>query len=447
MFWVVVLGGIVVSADSSSGVSADSPSAKPVQVLGTYGNPAEFWKHGGRLREFGINAVFNHHGLPPEQTARAHREGAWVFAEFGVFRNQRLVKERPELWPIDSDGKPISPTERFLGLCPTNERYNREKLQELKRLMRQRELAGVWLDYLHFHCDFELPDPPLVQSCFNDSCLRRFEKDTGIRLQGKSTADKAGWILENNLKEWTDWKCSVITDFARRVRELIDAECPGMLLGIYSCPWTDDEYDGGMRKIVAEDIAKLARHIDVFSPMVYHGNCERSADWAARYTLWLRRKLNRLGARCRIWPIVQGGGTPRHRPPVTPDGFRTALEGALEGGGSGVMFYHFTAVARETPKLGVLRQVYTQLAARRQTEPNISAAEAELLARITGAMSEGRLSAALESCSRAVRNNGSLAEAWELMGQIYKRTGRELQAASCFRRAAFERGDSPPVEK
>ncbi len=26
-------------------------------------------------------------------------------------------------------------------------------------------VAGVWLDYLHFHCEFELPDPPLDQSC------------------------------------------------------------------------------------------------------------------------------------------------------------------------------------------------------------------------------------------------------------------------------------------
>jgi hypothetical protein len=404
MFWAVVLSGLA--------ISADSPKPECVEVLGIYGSPSAFWRQGGSLSDLGVNAVFAHHGLNAEQTARAHREGAWMFAEFGVFRNRRLAKQRPELWPIGADGQPIPPTERFLGLCPTNQRYNDEKLEELRRLIRERDLMGVWLDYLHFHSDFELPDPPLVQSCFNDSCLARFERETGLHPQGDSRQAKARWILTNHAQAWTDWKCSVITDFARRAREVIDAERPGMLLGIYSCPWTDDEYDGGMRRIVGEDIAELDRYIDVFSPMVYHGNCERPADWPEQYTRWLRRKLDAVRPGCRIWPIVQGGGTPSHRAPVTPEGFRTALEGAIRGGGTGVMFYHFGAVAREEAKLRVLGEVYHGLAAAAQS---------------TG----------------APRRDGNVALDWERRGQVLRRAGREAQAVSCLCRAAFERGDPP----
>ncbi|MFW6125162.1 MAG: hypothetical protein ACOC46_03350 [Pirellulales bacterium] len=351
---------IVMTDPETTPAASDEPPATPAQIHGGYGSPARFWQTGTMLGDCAINAVFMHHGGSQAEYERAMKEGALVFAEFGVFRNRKLATQRPdELWPIGADGKRIEPTERFLGLCPTSERYNREKLEELRALLQSRPtLSGIWLDYLHFHCDFELPEPPLTQSCFNDSCLERFQGETGIVPQGSSRAEKAQWILGNHANQWADWKCSVITDFARRAREVLDQERPGTLLGIYSCPWTDDEYGGAMRSIVGEDIGQLARYIDVWSPMVYHGNCQRDPAWVEGYTAWLRRKLDAVGAGGRIWPIVQGGGTPPHRPPVTPEGFEEALRGAFRGGATGVMFYHFAAVAEDPAKLAVLRRVY-----------------------------------------------------------------------------------------
>jgi hypothetical protein len=336
-------------------------AALPKQIRGTYGSPAPFWKTGARLRDYGINAVFMHHGGSDEQYHRALDEGVLVFAEFGIFRNRRAAHQHPdELWPVGADGRPIEPTERFLGLCPTCEWYNRQKLDELRELVRRREkLAGVWLDYLHFHCDFELPDPPLTQSCFNDSCLARFQRETGIEPQGHTRAEKARWILQHRPQAWTDWKCSVITDWARRARAVLDEERPGMLLGIYSCPWTDEEYDAGLRRIVGEDIDQLSQYVDVWSPMVYHGNCQRPADWAERYTRWLGKRLAQRGLHRRIWPIVQGGGTPKAQPAISPEDFETALQGAIRGGADGVMFYHFSAVVSEPEKLEVLKRLYT----------------------------------------------------------------------------------------
>jgi hypothetical protein len=365
--WQTALVAAVMTWASSAGLPGQEQPGRPVipaQIRGTYGSPAAFWKSGARLSDYHINAVFLHHGGSDAEYERALREGALVFAEFGIFRDQRLAKERPEeLWPVGVDGRPVQPTERFLGLCPTCERYNRDKLQQLRELLRRRpRLAGVWLDYLHFHCDFELPQPPLTQTCFNDSCLESFRRHTGIEPQGAARADKARWILQNQAGRWADWKCAVITDFARRARAVVDEERPGMLLGIYSCPWTDEEYQGGLRTIVGEDILQLSRYVDVWSPMVYHGNCERDAGWAERYTAWLKNKLEKAGARGRIWPIVQGGGTPKARPPVTAAGFETALRGPSAGGAGGVMFYHFAAVAADPEKLAVLKRVYAELA-------------------------------------------------------------------------------------
>jgi hypothetical protein len=333
------------------------PAQDRPRVRGAYGSPEGLWQTGGTLRESGIDALFIHHGGSDEEYERALREGVRVYAEFGVFRDHDRAKAEPEdLWPVGSDGEGVAPTERFLGLCPTNERYNEEKLWELADLVRRRPgLSGVWLDYLHFHCDFELPDPPLMQTCFNDSCLERFARDTGMRIPDGTRAEKARWILNSRSKEWADWKCSVIADFARRAREVLERERPGLLLGVYSAPWTDGDYDGGARNFLGQDIDRLSPWIDVWSPIVYHGNCERSPAWSEAYTRWL---VARVGARDAVWPIVQGGGEPKIRTPVTAEGFEEALRGAFRGGATGVMFYHLGAVAADPAKRETLRRVY-----------------------------------------------------------------------------------------
>ncbi|HEV2121527.1 MAG TPA: hypothetical protein VGW38_01980, partial [Chloroflexota bacterium] len=151
-------------------------------IFGAYSSPQSFWESGHTFPEVGINALFLHSGRVDEETIRLSREqGATVFAEFGTFRGDSLLKQAPERYadavPIGRDGLPIPKTERFLGACPNHPQLLSEKKSALRRLVRKQPVAGVWLDYLHFHCDFELPNPPLDQSCFCDRCLARFASE------------------------------------------------------------------------------------------------------------------------------------------------------------------------------------------------------------------------------------------------------------------------------
>ena len=328
------------------------------RVLGAYSSPQTYWEHGGRFDEDGINALFLSSGrIDGELIARAVEQGAAVYAEFATFRGDYLLEKHPDVAPIGRDGLPIPKTKRFLGACPSAPQLLLDKKTVLRSLLRTQPVAGVWLDYLHFHCDFELPDPPLDQSCFCDRCLARFERDTGLHPEGRTTAERATWLLSRAPEAWTDWKCDVIASFAAEARRILDEERPGAKLGIYSCPWTDEEYGGALRSIVAGDIDRLHAIIDVFSPMVYQAKCGRPPEWVEQYTRWLVDRVSvlneRRGRNVEVWPIVEAEG-------ATAAELETVLRGALDGGATGVMFYALPYLAEDPAKREAVRRVYLE---------------------------------------------------------------------------------------
>ena len=325
-------------------------------IYGAYSNPQKLWEQGLTFRDCGINALFLGSGrVDATLIQRAAAEGAAVYAEFATFRGDYLLEKCPDVAPIGRDGLPIPKTRRFLGACPSAPRLLLEKKAALRKLVREQPVAGVWLDYLHFHCDFELPDPPLDQSCFCDRCVLRFTRDTGLVPAGRTTAERAEWILSQALGDWTDWKCDVILDFATQVRRVLDEVRPDARLGLFSCPWTDDEYGGALRTIVAEDLDRLHAVVDVFSPMVYQVKCGRPVEWVGDYTRWLVDKLAALNQTRRrhveVWPIVEAEG-------ATASELEAVLRGALRAGATGVLFYALPYVAADAAKLAAVRSVY-----------------------------------------------------------------------------------------
>lgn len=325
-------------------------------ICGAYSHPRSFWAGGATFSEYGINALFVHSaGVDADLIARSRAEGAAVYAEFGTFRGDYLLEQYPDIAPIGRNGLPIPRTKRFLGACPNHPQVLLAKMRALRRLVREHALAGVWLDYLHFHCDFELPDPPLDQSCFCDRCLTRFERETGLQPVGRTTAERAEWILSNQPDAWTEWKCDLITAFAAEARAIIQEERPGTLIGVYSCPWTDQEYGGALRTIVAQDLDRLHSVVDVFSPMVYQVKCGRPPEWVAEYTRWLVERVgalnSRTGRNVQVWPIVEAEG-------ASGPELEQVLRGALDTGATGVMFYALPHVADDPARLAAVRRVY-----------------------------------------------------------------------------------------
>lgn len=350
---VISLTTVLASCQPSSAPS--TPAA--VEIRGVYGHPRPLWKKGYRLDELAVNAIFVHSGsIQAEMVTRARSEGAKVFAEFATLNGKNYVQEHPEAWAINEKGEPVEAASWFMGVCPTEPGFRRYRFDQLRDLLTRYELDGVWMDYVHWHAQFEEPEPILPETCFCDHCLDRFANDADTKIPAGTTAEKAQWILANQDRAWRDWRCGILLEWAKEMKAIIKEIRPGALLGLYHCPWNDDEFEGARRRILGLDYDLLKETIDVFSPMVYHERMGRSPDWVGENISWFCQNLDRSGeAAPKVWPIVQAHDDPGM---VSAADFETVLRGGLETCSNGVMMFTTRAVAEQEVKVEVLKRVY-----------------------------------------------------------------------------------------
>jgi hypothetical protein len=340
--------------------SCDQQSDEVATIKGIYGNPKPFWDKELVLNELGVNAVFIHSGsITQDIMDRARAEGLLVFAEFATLNGKNYVDKHPEAWAINEKGEKVEAATWFMGVCPTEPGFRSYRADQLRALLLEFDLDGVWLDYVHWHAQFEDPEPILPETCFCDHCLAAFSAYTGIEIPEGSIPEKAQWILNTQDELWRDWRCKVVFDWTVEMKSILNEIKPGALLGLYHCPWDDEEFDGARRRILGLDFDLLKESIDVFSPMVYHGRMERTPEWVQEYVNWLSERLE-IGndSYPKLWSIVQAHNDPGI---VSCDEFETVLKHGLSGMSTGVMMFTTSAVAEDECKTAVMKNVYTSL--------------------------------------------------------------------------------------
>jgi hypothetical protein len=330
-------------------------AGRRLEVRGMYSSPKAFWDKGARLSDWGVNALFVSAGsITAAMMERAAAEGARVFAEFATLNGKGYVEQHPEAWPVNERGEKAPAATWFMGACPTDPEFRAWRMKQLDDLLDRHAVAGVWMDYFHWHAQFEDPNPVLPETCFSQSCVAAFEAASGIRVPKGPAAERARTILGRHEREWRAWRARHLTGWARQVKARVAKKRPGALLGLFHCPWTDDEFAGARRRILGLDLDELAGVVDVFSPMVYHGRMQRRPEWVGEYVEWLSRKM---GGRAKIWPIVQAHNEPR---PIPADEFETVLRLGSGGAASGVMMFTAQSVASEDAKMQSMRRVYRE---------------------------------------------------------------------------------------
>jgi len=357
---IFILSGI--SASISGGCSSGSSqpeNSKIIEIRGIYGSPNPFWNKGLKLNDLNVNAVFlNWKGINEKLLVRAKDEGSKVFAEFPLLNGKDYVEKHPEAWAIDNNGEKVKPASWFMGVCPTEKGFRQFRMVELRELLKKFDIDGVWLDYVHWHAQFEEPEPILPETCFCEHCIHTFEASAGIDVPGLSTSEQAEWIFTNHDSVWREWRCSVIAGWVRDARMIIRQEKPDALLGIYHCPWADDEYDGARYRILGLDYDMLKGITDVFSPMVYHGRMGRSADWVKENIDWFCSSLEiKAGSHPKVWPIVQAYNDPDE---VTPDEFKAVLQNGSGSCATGIMMFTASSVADSPEKTETLKKIYSE---------------------------------------------------------------------------------------
>jgi hypothetical protein len=333
---------------------------KKIEIKGIYGSPDAFWKKGHRLDQLGVNSIFLSGGsLNEKMMKRAGEEKLKIFAEFPVLNGKNYVDKHPEAWAVDNEGNRVQPASWFMGVCPTEPGFRKYRMGELRKLLQKMAVDGVWMDYLHWHAQFEEPDPILPETCFCDNCLTAFESSTGISLPEGNTQTKAAYILNSHDKIWRSWRCSVIAGWARDFKMIIDQERPGALLGVFHCPWTDSEFNGARRRILGLDYDMLKEIVDVFSPMVYHGRMGRDPAWVGENIEWFCKKLGiKYGTYPKVWPIVQAYDDPKI---ISPGEFGKVLKMGLSSASTGVMMFTAASVAGDASKTATMQKVYSEV--------------------------------------------------------------------------------------
>ena len=110
-----------------------------------------------------------------------------------------------------------------------------------------------------------------------------------------------------------------------------------------------------IERIIAQDYASLAEHVDVFSPMVYHRMCGEPVPWIGEIVDYVSAKTRKP-----VWPVVQAHSEPKceWNPYELPaEEFEAALLTARGGASSGVAVFHLAYVLKEN-KLKTMSEVF-----------------------------------------------------------------------------------------
>jgi hypothetical protein len=345
----------------------------PMEIRGVYGHPQALWDKGLRLDELGVNAVFVHSGAVDTATVeRAQAEGCKIFAEFAMLNGSYgdYAAKHPEAHPMDETGQLVDKASWFLGACPTDPGFRAYRMQALRRLLEEHAVDGVWMDYLHWHAQFEDPYPILAKTCFNRSCRTAFAQWAGVEPQGDSAAEQAKWILDHAPGQWEDWRVEVLVGWARQFHSIVKEVRPEALVGNFQAAWKDEDFWGARRRCLGLDFEALRPYVDVFSPMPYHGRSGMPLDYIRDYVEYFGQRLDiqtAEGKYPRMWPIVQAYDDP----PVTADQLVQALRNGLAGRSSGVMMFTSASVAEDKKKLAAVKAFYLDRAAATKGEIHV----------------------------------------------------------------------------
>jgi hypothetical protein len=269
---------------------------------------------GERLRQSGCDGVFMHSPTPAWCEA-LHSVGLQVYAALGIFSGKGLWERFPKARPIKANGEPVSRVEWYEPVIPTLPDLRAQRLQALEALIQAAPLDGVWLDAIRWPSFWEHQPPLMYETSFDPLTLSQFQEDMNISLplKEKTEAGKAAWILTYAADAWHTWRCRQIETFVIEAKACLQQHRPTALLGIFTVPWTEADFDGtrqasvepNVHPVIGQDLTLLAPHVDVISPMVYHRMCERPPTWVGDVTTWVQDRAQDSNGETYVWPIVE----------------------------------------------------------------------------------------------------------------------------------------------
>jgi hypothetical protein len=325
-------------------------------VKGVYGNPATLLKAGYRFDSLGMNAVFVRSiSLNEEFFRTAKQQGCSVYVEFPTLYGNSYLKQHPEAWPINEKGDRAVQADWFMGVCVTDPELKQFRIGELKEITQQYAVDGIFLDYMHWHAQFERVDPILPETCFCDRCAEQFGIYVGKKIPGSDIAERAVWILKHAEPEWRKWRSGILSAWVADMKLVLKQYRPQAKLGVYYCGWMPGDHDSALYRKLGIDVPGIAREADVLAPMLFHGMYGKSPNWVGEYMNWLERELKSRSVNPLVWPIVQAHNKPSV---ISAEEFRKVMTEGMRAPSSGIMMFADGSLLEDPEKLRVMKLIY-----------------------------------------------------------------------------------------
>jgi hypothetical protein len=310
-------------------------------------------------RDLGINTVFASISLNrnPEFRALARRNGIARYAIVPVFFDPEALLADSSLFAVTARGEKAR-EEWVEFVCPSREDFRRQKIEEFKNLIRECDPDGLSIDFIRHFVFWEKVYPDraagsLPNTCFDEHCLRSFEKDTGIRIPAglKRPQEAAGWILTAHLEKWTAWKCGLITGFVKSAADEARRIKPSILINVHAVPWRGEDFGNAVQVVAGQNLAELSRDCDFLSPMTY-------GHMVKREPAWIHSVVEELAGQsaCPVLPSIQVGKAYLESE-LTVEEFAESLREALRPPSKGVVFWSWDALEKEPLKKAVIRNL------------------------------------------------------------------------------------------
>jgi len=211
-------------------------------------------------------------------------EGIEYWTTVRTFYEPRALDVDPSLRPVGSDGQPMERIDWYVGITPSMEKFVSHQTERIQRTVQDLEPDGVFLSFTRWPGFWELWMPHHSRQDFPDysydqHTLDRFERETGVNLFTRDPAKAISWIEANARQAWTTWKCQVIVDVIRQMKETCQKIRPGAQIMLNTLPFGADEFDGAQEKVFGQNIEALADVVDIFEVMTYHQILKRPTSW------------------------------------------------------------------------------------------------------------------------------------------------------------------------
>lgn len=247
-----------------------------------------------KVIKLGANTVFiSHKNLKKDLIRRLQEKNVKVYAEIGIFTD---------------------------NLCPNNKEIRQNRLTEIKDLVNNSQVDGIWLDFIRFPLLWEVKKPRIGKAHICSRCKQ--------------------------IKERT----KVVGSFVSETHALLHQSGKNSLLGMFSVPWRKKDFGGAITKVIGQDFKRLAKYIDIFSPMVYHKMCGRKTRWIHEIVSYMDKITGKP-----ILPIVQTEDKPKK---ISGEEFKKEVEEAIRKPSQGAIIFFLEDLLKDKNKVAVVREIF-----------------------------------------------------------------------------------------